>query len=166
MRIINSIIIAALASWSLSLGAQPPIPRPEYPQPQFQRDRWVSLNGDWQFEFDDRNVGLEEGWGASARAFGRTIKVPYCFESQLSGIGDASFHPWLWYRRTFAVPADWKRQRVLPVGRAAGARPAGHHQRDGARDREPRDRGGRRAGAAPLDAAIPGAVRSGRSMTS
>jgi beta-galactosidase/beta-glucuronidase len=92
---------------------QPSVPRPEHPQPQFQRERWMTLNGDWQFDFDDKNAGLEEGWATSARAFGRTIKVPYCFESQLSGIGDTSFHPWLWYRRTFTVPADWKGQRVL-----------------------------------------------------
>ncbi len=94
-------------------GAQQPIPRPEYPQPQFQRERWVSLNGDWQFEFDDKDMGLAEGWATGNRAFGRTIKVPYCFESRLSGIGDVSFHPWLWYRRTFSVPAEWKGQRVL-----------------------------------------------------
>ena len=95
------------------LGAQQTVPRPEYPQPQFQRERWLTLNGGWQFEFDDKNVGLEEGWATSARAFSRAITVPYCFESQLSGIGDTSFHPWLWYRRAFTVPEEWKGQRVL-----------------------------------------------------
>jgi beta-galactosidase/beta-glucuronidase len=99
--------------FAVSPGAQQPPPRPEYPQPQFQRDRWMTLNGDWQFEFDDRNVGLEEGWATSTRALARTIVVPYCFESQLSGIADTSFHPWLWYRRTFTVPTEWKGQRIL-----------------------------------------------------
>ena len=105
--------VAFAAVLVATVGTQPVVPRPEYPQPQFQRERWLSLNGDWQFEFDDRNVGLEEGWATSPRALARTIKVPYCFESQLSGIGDTSFHPWLWYRRGFTVPADWKGQRVL-----------------------------------------------------
>ena len=111
----KAILSVALMLFSLTVlpKAQPSVPRPEYPQPQFQRERWMTLNGDWQFDFDDKNVGLEEGWAASGRTFGRTIKVPYCFESQLSGIGDTSFHPWLWYRRTFTVPADWKGQRVL-----------------------------------------------------
>ncbi len=89
------------------------IPRPEYPEPQFQRDRWLTLNGPWEFEFDDANAGLDTDWAAPAHKFTRTITVPYCFESTLSGIGDTSFHPWIWYRRTLTVPDDWKGQRVL-----------------------------------------------------
>ena len=89
------------------------IPRPEYPQPQFQREHWLSLNGDWEFEFDDANAGLDADWPSGARKFSRNIVVPYCFESRLSGIGDASFHPWIWYRRAVALPPEWKGQRVL-----------------------------------------------------
>src|SRR2546428_2017930 len=40
------------------------IPRPEYPQPQFQRELWINLNGRWEFAFDDANRGLEENWAA------------------------------------------------------------------------------------------------------
>src|SRR5512146_312404 len=108
--LLAAVFVAVLIA---SVGSQPAIPRPEFPQPQFQRERWLSLNGDWQFDFDDGNVGLEQGWATSGRAFPRGIKVPYCFESQLSGVGDTSFHPWVWYRRTFTVPAEWKGQRVL-----------------------------------------------------
>src|SRR5690349_6070984 len=89
------------------------IPRSEYPQPQFQREQWQSLNGRWEFEFDDRNVGLTEDWASGAHKFTRTIIVPYCFESRRSGIGDTSFHPWVWYRRTFTVPDAWSGTRVL-----------------------------------------------------
>jgi beta-galactosidase/beta-glucuronidase len=89
------------------------IPRPEYPQPQFQRDRWLSLNGSWEFEFDDANAGLDGGWASANHKFSRNITVPYCFESKLSGIADPSFHPWMWYRRSVTLPADWKGQRVL-----------------------------------------------------
>jgi len=89
------------------------IPRPEYPQPQFQREHWLSLNGAWEFEFDDANAGLDAAWASGSRKFSRNITVPYCFESRLSGIGDTAFHPWTWYRRTLALPADWKGQRVL-----------------------------------------------------
>ena len=28
------------------------IPRPEHPNPQFERENWVNLNGEWEFEFD------------------------------------------------------------------------------------------------------------------
>ena len=89
------------------------IPRPEYPQPQFQRERWLSLNGSWEFEFDDANAGLDADWASGSRKFSRNITVPYCFESRLSGIGDTAFHPWIWYRRTVALPAEWKGRRVL-----------------------------------------------------
>src|SRR5512132_1682571 len=97
---------------TLALFAQE-IPRPEYPQPQFQREQWVSLNGRWEFDFDDRNTGIAEGWTAGNRKFGRSIVVPFAFETQKSGIGDTSFHPYIWYRRTFNVPANWSGKRVL-----------------------------------------------------
>ncbi|RPJ78897.1 MAG: glycoside hydrolase family 2, partial [Acidobacteria bacterium] len=88
-------------------------PRPEYPQPQFQREQWLNLNGRWEFEFDDANAGIQEAWASADRKFSRTILVPFAFETKLSGIGDTSFHPYVWYRRTFTVPADWKDKRVL-----------------------------------------------------
>jgi hypothetical protein len=48
------------------------IPRSEYPQPQFQREQWLTLNGRWQFEFDDANVGLRERRSSAARSWFRT----------------------------------------------------------------------------------------------
>lgn len=95
------------------LAAAQQIPRPEHPRPQFLRDTWLNLNGRWEFEFDDLNAGLDENWASGARKFTRQITVPFCFESRLSGIGDPSFHPWVWYRRSFTVPAEWKGRRVL-----------------------------------------------------
>ena len=101
-----------LFSCALALVAQD-VPRPEYPQPQFERSQWQTLNGKWEFEFDDANVGLQDGWASGSRKFSRAITVPYAFETKLSGIGDPSFHPWVWYRRPFNVPAEWKGRRVL-----------------------------------------------------
>ena len=89
------------------------VPRSEYPQPQFQRELWMNLNGEWAFEFDDANVGAKENWPASTRKFSRVITVPYCFESKLSGIGDPAFHPYVWYRRSLGLPAEWRSKRVL-----------------------------------------------------
>ena len=34
--------------------------RKEYPRPQFVRDEWINLNGEWDFEFDDLNKGQKE----------------------------------------------------------------------------------------------------------
>ena len=36
--------------------------REEYPRPQFVRDEWLNLNGEWDFEFDDLNIGQKEKW--------------------------------------------------------------------------------------------------------
>lgn len=95
------------------MGFAQSVPRPEYPQPQFQRAAWQTLNGAWEFEFDDKDQGLGADWGAAKAKFSKTIQVPYCFESKLSGIGDTTFHPVVWYRKTFTVPAAWAGQRVL-----------------------------------------------------
>ena len=31
-----------------------------YPRPQFIRNKWENLNGDWNFTFDDENLGEEK----------------------------------------------------------------------------------------------------------
>jgi beta-galactosidase/beta-glucuronidase len=72
-------------------------PRLEYPRPDLRRAEWQSLNGEWEF-------------GAGARpAFDRKIVVPFCPESELSGIG-ARAGDVVWYRRRFDAP---KAERLL-----------------------------------------------------
>src|SRR2546426_57387 len=62
------------AVFSLLAAAQQ-IPRPEFPQPQFQREHWLNLNGPWEFEFDDDNRGLAEDWAGASKSFSRHITV-------------------------------------------------------------------------------------------
>lgn len=89
------------------------LPRPEYPQPQFEREDWLNLNGYWEFEFDDEDLGLDENWAEEGHDFSRMILVPFCFESPESGIGETGEHPRAWYKRRFLVPEEWETQRVL-----------------------------------------------------
>ena len=65
------------------------IPRPEYPRPQFVRDDWLCLNGEWQFEIDPGDSGLERGL-LRARAQGRDHR-PLLPGVELSGIGNTDF---------------------------------------------------------------------------
>ena len=90
-----------------------PIPRPEHPRPDFLRDKLCNLNGVWQFAFDDKNEGLKKRWFAPGYQLTQTINVPFCYQSELSGIGSEEIHPILWYRRSFEVPKEMKGKRVL-----------------------------------------------------
>ena len=74
--------------------------RSEYPRPNFIRDNWLSLNGKWDFSFDDDS-------------FDREIIVPFSYESQLSGLDITEFHDIVWYRRTFDVPAMMKNRLLI-----------------------------------------------------
>lgn len=85
--------------------AEKGIPRPEHPRPQFVRDRWLTLNGMWEFERDPGDSGLERG--LLRRELTDRILVPFAPESEMSGIADTDFHEAVWYRRSMVVPSDW-----------------------------------------------------------
>ena len=71
-----------------------------YPRPQMKRDSFLNLNGEWDFSVDYENMGR--------------IRVPFCPESSLSGIGkhfdEGSI---LSYLRSFRLPEGFNRGRVL-----------------------------------------------------
>jgi beta-galactosidase/beta-glucuronidase len=91
------------------------IPRPEHPQPQFERAEWRNLNGEWSFAFDHGNSGVERELFRS-RGFDRKITVPFCLESALSGVGHTDFIERLWYHRELAIPAGWQERVLLHFG--------------------------------------------------
>lgn len=95
-----------MTRWAADVDPQDPLP--EYPRPQLVRERWMNLNGLWQFA--PAAEGDEAPFG---RELERSILVPFPVESALSGIGER--HVRVWYRRTFAVPAAWRQDgsRVL-----------------------------------------------------
>jgi beta-galactosidase/beta-glucuronidase len=87
------------------------LPRSEYPRPQFVRENWVCLNGEWQFEIDQGDSGIDRG--LLDRDLNSTIIVPFCPESKLSGIENHDFYNAVWYRRKVTIPADWLGNRIL-----------------------------------------------------
>jgi len=99
-----SLLVLCLLSDAPALAQ---VPRPEHPQPDFQRDNWLNLNGTWQFALLDEATD-----DPAAIEFDRTIVVPFPWQSRLStvevirdGVG--------WYRREITVPPDWRGQRVF-----------------------------------------------------
>ncbi|WP_225884238.1 glycoside hydrolase family 2 protein [Lacticaseibacillus mingshuiensis] len=92
------------------------IPRPEYPLPQFERQNWVNLNGQWQFLIDNGDSGCEQDFQNTA-PFDQEITVPFAPESDLSGIGHKDFMNAVWYQRTITVSeADLKQVLRLHFG--------------------------------------------------
>ncbi|MGI8909918.1 MAG: glycoside hydrolase family 2 protein, partial [Rubrobacteraceae bacterium] len=100
------------------------LPRPKYPRPQLRRERWINLNGDWSFAFDDADEGLAAGWqnvpaeypGGHGPPFDRRITVPFCYQSELSGIGETAFHDVVWYARTFEHELSGDERLLLHFG--------------------------------------------------
>ncbi|MFX0099279.1 MAG: glycoside hydrolase family 2 protein [Candidatus Hodarchaeota archaeon] len=82
-------------------------PLPEYPRPQLYREKWLNLNGIWQFQdiptMYNRETPYPSGWSE--------ILVPFPVESAISGIME--HHDWMWYRRSFILPGSWDDQRII-----------------------------------------------------
>ena len=79
------------------------IPRPEHPNPQFYRESWMNLNGEWEF-YRDHGVSGKERKLYEAPSLPERITGPFCMESELSGIGDKDFCECVWYRREIDLP--------------------------------------------------------------
>ena len=77
-----------------------------YPRPQMRRDSYLNLNGQWDYAISS-NVDFPADYS-------QKIRIPFCPESQLSGIGE---HPkdgdYIWYRRYFTLPEGFNKGRIL-----------------------------------------------------
>src|SRR5215471_2516420 len=89
-----------------------PVPFPEYPRPQMQRNDWMNLNGKWDYvggkDARDANTATQPPSFDKAEK----INVPYPPESYLSGI-QRKQEINMWYERTFTLPASYNGKHVL-----------------------------------------------------
>jgi len=76
------------------------IPRPEHPNPQWERENWRNLNGEWEFNFSKSAIEKQAYKNGS---LSKKITVPFCPESTLSGIGYTDFIPSVCYRKSITL---------------------------------------------------------------
>ena len=118
--------------------------RQEFPNPQFQRNDWQNLNGEWDFGFEKAKrcfkFSKDESTAKRIRSqknYTHKINVPFCIESRLSGIGYTGFVNLVWYRKTVNIKKDEKRvflnfgaadylTTVLVNGKCAGRHTGGY----------------------------------------
>ncbi len=72
--------------------------RTEYPRPDFCRQEWQCLNGDWDFWADGSLVGK--------------IAVPFVWQAPKSGISLTKEPERIAYERSFQVDANWRGKQI------------------------------------------------------
>ena len=82
----------------------------DHPNPQFARKNWQSLNGQWDFGFKKAKAGFKFSKEDTAAKkiykkaeYTHKINVPFCLESELSGIGYTNFVNAVWYRKQINI---------------------------------------------------------------
>lgn len=93
-----------MTSWGEALDPENVLQ--EYPRPQMVRERWVNLNGLWEYAITPADAVPDKMDGH--------ILVPFAVESALSGVGKSvTENDALWYEREFSVPKDWAGSRIM-----------------------------------------------------
>lgn len=73
-----------------------------HPNRQLRREKWIDLNGEWSLKFNGN--GAEHNY---------KIIVPYCPESEFSGVAYKDFIKECVYERTFSAPSFCEDERVI-----------------------------------------------------
>ena len=115
-----------------------------HPNPQFERKNIEILNGEWDFGFQKARVGFkfstDEKRAVEMRGkkqYTHKINVPFCVESELSGIQYKDFINMVWYKKTVEIKKDGNRvflcfgaadhlTTVLVNGKCAGRHKGGY----------------------------------------
>ncbi len=115
-----------------------------HPNPQFERKNIEILNGQWDFGFQKAKYGfkfsVDEKRAVEIRnksEYTHKINVPFCIESELSGIQYKDFINMVWYKRIVEIKKDGNRVHlcfgaadhlttVLVNGKLAGRHKGGY----------------------------------------
>lgn len=89
--------------------------RNEHPRPDFKREKYAILNGEWDFELDLGNSGINRKMFEADAVFTKKINVPFCPESKLSGVEYKDFIAAVWYRRRVQIDESFFGGRIFLV---------------------------------------------------
>jgi hypothetical protein len=89
-----------------------PVPFPEYPRPQLQRNDWLNLNGKWDYVGGKDVADVTTATQPPSFNKAEKITVPYPPESYLSGI-QRKQEINMWYERKFTLPASYNGKHML-----------------------------------------------------
>ena len=89
------------------------IPRAEHPKPQFRRENWRNLNGPWAFQIDQGRSGEARKLHLPEAKLEQEILVPFCPESDLSGIRHKDFLYGVWYQKKVTLTENQCAGRVF-----------------------------------------------------
>lgn len=71
-----------------------------HPRKIFRRNKWKTLNGEWDFCFDNEQNFYTPN---DINRWTHKINVPFAPETKISGIDDRNFHRRCWYQKSFTV---------------------------------------------------------------
>lgn len=83
-----------------------------YPRPLMTRPDWINLEGEWDFIFDEHNIGCTASWEKDFPKESKKIIVPYSYHTKNSGIFDTTSHPYMWYKKQISLES-YESKRVL-----------------------------------------------------
>ena len=89
------------------------IPRPEYPQPQFQREEWLNLNGRWSSNSTTRTSGWPRIGRRLAQVRSHHRRAVRLREPEERHRRPGVFTPWSGIERDFTVAGGLEGPRVL-----------------------------------------------------
>lgn len=75
-----------------------------HPNPQQYRENYLSLNGEWEFLFDEQDEGMMKQYYKEFPKENLKINVPYPYQAKASGVNIPDKHvDVIWYHRTIDI---------------------------------------------------------------
>jgi len=98
--------------WAAEVDSANPLP--EHPRPQLARKKWTNLNGQWDYCITEIPATAAGELPQVPKDWQGKITVPFCVESQLSGVQEkVGQQQRLWYRRSITSQKLARGERLL-----------------------------------------------------